>query len=360
MRLLALLAAIGAGCVAGEIGATGAGGQSGQFQPPPREDPPSDDTAPLDEPEEDPDGPGGVVPPAREPAGDEEPASDPDLVGFKFVYSGDSRNQHEESAATSRAMAALPGVRVAVSGGDVTDGDPLDDVVTSFAPLLDAGIPVVMAQGNHDDGGDEYLSFQSRYLGFQIDTKYWVYEATPRVSFIMLDSVQDLDEGSAQYSWFVAEVEACARGRKLCIPVNHHGHLNSEKDNDDAGDAEDLYAFAAAQPRTVVPFILSSHSHNVEVLAWRGMAEIVNGAWGTGSTMSRTMANDEVNPDTSCMGVSQLYAFFEIEVVSETEIEVTLRRQDGELVTPGDGIQPIPSDHVGHFVVPLDRPFECP
>jgi len=318
------------------------------------------DPLPSDDPPADPGiDPNDSASPA-DPAAPVDPGAADELVGFKFVYSGDSRDQDSVSATTSRSMAAIPGVQLAVSGGDVTNGNPFDEVVTAFSPLLDAGIPVIMAQGNHDDGGDEYVTFQSDYLGIAIQTKYWSYEATPRVTFLLLDSVQEHGQGSAQYDWFVNQVEACARDHKLCIPVNHHGHLNSEKGNADRSHGRDLYDYAAAQPRSVVPFILSSHSHNVEVLAYDGLPEIICGAWGVGSVMSRSIGNDQVNPDTSCLGVSHVYAFLELEIVSDNEILVTIRKQNGEVMTPDDGLQPIASDHVGQFSVFLDRPFECP
>jgi len=359
------------GCVSGQFGPVGQGPGSGQGDA-------VDDRAGAD----------GTDPTPPESASEEEGAgsgagADPDLgdpaapdpgmqdeagdapggsgaVGFHFVYGGDSRNDHEAAAATSRSMAAIDGIQLAVSGGDVTDGDPLEEVATAFTPLFAANIPVIVAQGNHDDSGSEYLDFLNEYLGMPVQTTWWAYDAAPGVRFLMLDSIGGFDEGSDQYDWFVAEVQACAAEGLLCFPVNHHGHLNSEKDNADEADGRALYTFAAAQPRSVVPFILSSHSHNAEVLAFEGMPEIVSGGWGTDSCLTRTMANDEVNPESSCMGVSQVFNFFELEVVSAQEIVVTLRKQNGELMTPEDGLQPIPNDRIGRFSVRLDEPFRCP
>jgi len=168
--------------------------------------------------------------------------------------------------------------------GVIIDGDCALDagfredykvLARTLAPLAEARIPVHLTLGNHDDRGPFSEVFSDPPAAVDaVDNKHLSLIETPRLNWILLDSLRIVDEvagefGADQIAWLDGILSK--HSGKPAVLVGHH-YPQAVREMSIAGDAvsvgglEDSEAFlAVARRHPHVQGYIYGHSHDWEV-----------------------------------------------------------------------------------------------
>jgi Icc-related predicted phosphoesterase len=199
------------------------------------------------------------------------------------------RKQNDEArVALVRDLAAQrPGLVVLLGdltsvGGSRSEWDQFDEL---FAPIREAGIPVLALLGNHDYWGEVDEALANAAARFpQLGRQSWYLRAVGRLALVLLDSNEpQLGEArwAEQRDWYcrtLAALDADPKVAGVLVLAHHPPYTNSRT----TGDEEHvqrafLPAFFAA--RKTLAFV-TGHAHAYERFEERGRTFIVSGGGG--------------------------------------------------------------------------------
>ncbi|MCP5542154.1 MAG: metallophosphoesterase [Akkermansiaceae bacterium] len=152
-------------------------------------------------------------------------AADPGTVSRQGVNMAENLNRVvAEVVAEAKSLAGV------MIDGDCAhdDGQPGDygTLAQLLKPLADAGLPIHMTLGNHDDRGPFFEAFASRRPETEpVEGKHIGVIETPLASWILLDSLRFVNKvegefGAAQLEWLAKILDQ--RREKPVILVGHH------------------------------------------------------------------------------------------------------------------------------------------
>lgn len=144
---------------------------------------------------------------------------------FTFVAYGDTRSYQDDHAKVIAAIVRLHPEFVLQSGDLVGRGtDPIEwgEFAKVTQPLRDNHIGYYPARGNHD-AGDLFLQWVPKPIESGTGNYYAFTKHNSR--FIMLDSMDDgrFAPDSAQYKWFVSELQKAQKNAANIFVVFHEG-----------------------------------------------------------------------------------------------------------------------------------------
>jgi 3',5'-cyclic AMP phosphodiesterase CpdA len=144
-------------------------------------------------------------------------------------------------------------------------------------PLVDAGIPLHMTMGNHDDRENfwEALPGEQAEANAKLGRQSMVVEGR-HANWFLLDSLNKTNHGpgeigTQQMEWLSAELDA--RDKKPAIVMLHHDPVR----NGGPGSLVDADAlFAVTRPRRHVKAMFFGHTHVWSVVKDRSGMHLVN------------------------------------------------------------------------------------
>lgn len=197
------------------------------------------------------------------------------------------QNDAERAAIVRDLAAQRPGL-LALLGDMTNDGgsrSAWEAFDALFAPVREAGIPVLVALGNHDYWGGAGGALRNAAARFpNIARGRWTARAWGKVRLVFLDSNEDvLGPGawSEQRAWLgrtLGEIDADPAAAGALLFAHHPPFTNSRTTGDEAHvQRAFLPAFFAS--KKALAFI-SGHAHAYERFEERGRAFIVSGGGG--------------------------------------------------------------------------------
>jgi 3',5'-cyclic AMP phosphodiesterase CpdA len=156
-------------------------------------------------------------------------------------------------------------------------GGDYKEFVRKIQPLADAGLPVHMTMGNHDDREHfwEALPGEEAEANAKLRRQSMVIEGT-HANWFMLDSLNKTNSspgelGKDQLEWLAAELDA--RASKPALIMLHHDPVR----NGGQGSLADADAlFAVTRPRRQVKAMFFGHTHVWSVVKDRSGMHLVN------------------------------------------------------------------------------------
>jgi len=213
-------------------------------------------------------------------------AADPDAIGRQGVNMAANLKR-----AITEILAERDGLDGVIVNGDCAAVEGLrgdyDTFATLLAPLRDAGLPIHLTMGNHDDRGPFFEAFaQARPAMPPVDGKHVSVVEGRCVNWVFLDSLRFVNKvegefGSAQLAWL--ERYLASQTGKPAVLVGHHypqvfrdDIIPSEEKIQIAGllDGEAFMASAARFPHAKA--YIYGHSHDWRVTPNDGGIHQVN------------------------------------------------------------------------------------
>lgn len=162
-------------------------------------------------------------------------------------------------------------------------GLPADyaNLAQCLAPLSEAGFPLHMTMGNHDDRGPFYDALKAQKPARPLlDSKHVSILETPHANWFLLDSLTEVDVvtgeiGAAQRDWLAAALKA--RPDKPAIVMAHHTpQFDPPAEGKPWGGIKDTADFLAllAAHKQVKAFVFG-HSHNWAITQRDGL-QLIN------------------------------------------------------------------------------------
>ncbi len=156
--------------------------------------------------------------------------------------------------------------------GDCAYNVGLQEDYTTFRsliqPLLDAGIPIHLTMGNHDDRGPFYSLFpESVEGGKQLKGKHLAIVESQHVNWVFLDTLDIVNKvtgrlGEGQLEWLSRTIDKM--GDKPVLIVGHHYPQNMPKDSTAtiSGIADTEAFMELLSAKTQVKGYIYGHSHS--------------------------------------------------------------------------------------------------
>lgn len=163
----------------------------------------------------------------------------------------------------------------ALVNGDCARHKGLPEDYRHFAslvkPLTEAGIPLHLTLGNHDDREPFFRTLEiERPANPPVDSRHVSVLETQRANWFLLDSLENVNDtpgilGDAQCAWLARELDA--RPNKPAIVVAHHhpqfATPGTEMRWSGLRDSDKLFELLAARPQ--VQAYVYGHTHNWSV-----------------------------------------------------------------------------------------------
>ncbi len=184
-----------------------------------------------------------------------------------FVHKSGVNPYQSFLQAREEILALRPRPSVALVNGDCACllGLPEDYAIVREAvhPIREAGIPLYLAMGNHDQRESFWTAFpsdQSR-LPEMTDRQISVF-STPRANFFMLDSLIDTNKtpgflGDDQLKWLARELDA-KRDKPALVFVHHQPDFRPKI----AGLIDTRAIYDVILPRKQVKALVFGHTHD--------------------------------------------------------------------------------------------------
>lgn len=162
-------------------------------------------------------------------------------------------------------------------------GTPADyaNLAQCVAPLSEAGLPLHMTMGNHDDRGPFYAALQAQKPARPlVDSKHVTVIETPRANWFLLDSLTEVNVvtgeiGDQQRMWL--QQALAARADKPALVMAHHNpQFEPPAEGKAWGGIKDtaaLMELLAAHKH--VQALIFGHSHNWSITRHRDM-QLIN------------------------------------------------------------------------------------
>jgi len=151
-------------------------------------------------------------------------------------------------------------------------------------PLLDAGVPIYLTMGNHDDRGPFYELFPEAKAGpgNKIARHVSVVESA-QANWIFIDTLKEVNKvtgevGAAQRQWISAAVDRHSSDGKPAIVVGHH-YAQSMPEGSTAtvsGLADTAEFMDLLRSKSQVKAYIFGHSHSYGFKEDRGGIHLVN------------------------------------------------------------------------------------
>jgi acid phosphatase type 7 len=190
-------------------------------------------------------------------------------LGAQILVYGDTRNHPEVHRELVARVQDIPFSLVLFTGDMNRRGtaqSEYDEFKRIIAPLTGSYRPV---RGNHER---DLELFQQNFPQRSGQTYYSLVHDS--LHFFILDSVQDLSPGSAQYQWLKSRLEESRLPQILLV---HHPVFSSGPHGDELGLS--LYLPALGK-QYKVKAIISGHEHSFEHLTYDGIHYVVTGGGG--------------------------------------------------------------------------------
>jgi predicted MPP superfamily phosphohydrolase len=177
---------------------------------------------------------------------------------------------------------------VAFTGDCVFDGSSDGkwfDFDALVAPLRDAGVPAVIAFGNHEywggrASGEAHVFARFPYLA----SRHWYSLAWGPVRVVVLDSNEgELGEGEQRverewYARVLDELDADESVRGVIVMLHHPPYTNSTVTGDEAQVQRDFVPAFARAKKTLA--MMTGHVHSYERFLFDGKTYVVSGGGG--------------------------------------------------------------------------------
>jgi 3',5'-cyclic-AMP phosphodiesterase len=161
-------------------------------------------------------------------------------------------------------------------------GLPADyaNLAQCVAPLSEAGLPLHLTMGNHDDRGPLYQALQAQKPERPlVESKHVSLVETPHANWFLLDSLTEVDVvtgeiGAAQREW-LATALAARTDKPALVMVHHNPQFEPPPEGKPWGglrDTADMMALLAGHPH--VKALIFGHTHN-----WSPPASRTAGCW---------------------------------------------------------------------------------
>ena len=163
------------------------------------------------------------------------------------------------------AQPTLPAALVV--NGDLALTSGLAGDYATFAgglkPVREAGIPVHLTLGNHDDRANFWKGVAPADAGEAVDARHATVVETRRADLILLDSLELVNKtpgllGEAQLKWLAATLDA--RKDKPCVIVVHHDPPDPKKEKI-TGLKDAAALFEVLVPRRQAKALVYGHTH---------------------------------------------------------------------------------------------------
>jgi 3',5'-cyclic-AMP phosphodiesterase len=152
-------------------------------------------------------------------------------------------------------------------------GLPADyaNLAQCVAPLSEAGLPLHLTMGNHDDRGPLYQALQAQKPERPlVESKHVSLVETPHANWFLLDSLTEVDVvtgeiGAAQREW-LATALAARTDKPALVMVHHNPQFEPPPEGKPWGglrDTADMMALLAGHPH--VKALIFGHTHNWSV-----------------------------------------------------------------------------------------------
>ena len=245
-------------------------------------------------------------PPAPKPFAASLPAFAP---GARLVVVGDFQrtsllelwresNDAERPVIVSAIAEAHPSL-VAITGDCVFDGSSdakWADFDALVAPLRDAGVPAVIAFGNHEYWGSRARGESHVFARFPyLASRHWYAFAWGPLRVVVLDSNEgelSANELRAQNDWYartLAELDADDAARGVVVMLHHPPYTNSTVTGDEAHVQRDFVPAFVRAKKTLA--MMTGHVHSYERFVRDGKTFVVSG--GGGGPRARLLTGDD-------------------------------------------------------------------
>ncbi|MGV3483579.1 MAG: metallophosphoesterase family protein [Planctomycetaceae bacterium] len=156
-----------------------------------------------------------------------------------------------------------------------------ENLARCVAPLGDAGLPLHVTMGNHDDRAQLYASFQAKRPDQPIvEAKHVTVIETPRANWFLLDSLTQVNVvtgelGAVQREW-LAQALAARTDKPAFVIVHHNPQFEPPAADQPWGGIRDTKELMALLTRhKQVKALIFGHSHNWSI-ARHGDLNLVN------------------------------------------------------------------------------------
>ncbi len=219
------------------------------------------------------------------------------------------------AAARDRILGSTPKPAGAIVAGDCVymEGQKGDYavLVELVRPLREAGMPLHLALGNHDNRENCWEAFpeaKPQTADLQpIDKHISIVEA-PHANWFLLDSLHETNYtpgrlGRAQLDWLATALDA--RPNKPALLVAHHFPSRAENDNG-LLDTKELFEILA--PRKQVKAYIFGHSHRWSIAAQQGihLVNLPTLVWTFDNTRPRGWVDAQLRPDRMTLTLNHL------------------------------------------------------
>ena len=172
----------------------------------------------------------------------------------------------------------------AIINGDCAylKGQPADyaNLAKCVAPLDEAGLPLHVTMGNHDDRGPLYEALKSQKPDRPVvDSKHVTVIETPRANWLLLDSLTQVNVvtgglGQEQLQW-LDKALAARTGKPAFVMAHHNPQFTPPADGKWTGIQDTTELFDLLGRHKQVKAFLFGHSHNWSI-SRRGDLHLVN------------------------------------------------------------------------------------
>jgi Icc-related predicted phosphoesterase len=246
---------------------------------------------------------------------------------------GREQNDEERTALVKDLAAQRPGLIVLL--GDMTNDGGLrgewEKFDQLFAPIREAGIPVLALLGNHDYWGGTDDALENAAARFpQLGRQRWYVRVFGRLALVLLDSNEDRLGDSAwaeQRHWYertLAELDGDGAVAGVLVLAHHPPYTNSRTTGDEANvQRAFLPAFFAA--KKTIAFV-TGHAHAYERFEEGGRTFVVSGGGG-GPRVRLLEGNDARHRDLYPAGSPRPFHYLLLEQ-NASGVRVTVRGLD--------------------------------
>ncbi len=182
-------------------------------------------------------------------------------------------NMADHLRAVVKEITALKAAPTAVFiNGDCALKAGFAEEYATFTPLLkpltEAGLPIHMTLGNHDDRANFWQALNvASDAARPVQTKHISVIKSPHANWFLLDSLDVVDKppgklDTAQRDWLAKALDE-SKSKPALVMVHHNPHLDPTKPNTALLDTNEL--FELLLPRKQVKAFFYGHSHKWEL-----------------------------------------------------------------------------------------------
>jgi hypothetical protein len=269
---------------------------------------------------------------------------DPDAEHFEWISIAD-HGMSEEGQQVSDGIISDQNAQLVTISGDISYADGDQNVWDDWFDIQQSSmvsIPWVPTVGNHEnEPGPGFTPYEHRFDSDEMkeSEEFWYARNMPGVHMVFISSEHPYDEGSAQYNWIKADIEAAnseqAREERPFIIIYSHKPMYSS--NSYHGSEVELRdALEALYVENGVDLIVAGHDHFyerthpviAEQVVGNGPVHLVIGMGGRAAYEEL----DEPQPEWSAFRENSSYGWTRLVYDGESRtIDFTHHRIDGSI-----------------------------